>query len=97
MVGLDPTFMYQYNKELFWQWLNITQGNPPLTYPYSEKIKENKEKFDYDLAKIIKKNFHSSYVFINKDRPAMKENIEKNKKFKLIYQDKEATIYQIEE
>ena len=97
LVGLDPTFMYQYNKELFWQWLNITQGNPPLTYPYSEKIKENKEKFNYDLAKIIKKNFRSSYVFINKDHPAMKENIEKNKKFKLIYQDKEATIYQIEE
>jgi hypothetical protein len=26
IVGLDPTFMYNYNQELYWQWVNITLG-----------------------------------------------------------------------
>lgn len=27
--GLDQTFMYNYNKNLFWQWVNITTGKSP--------------------------------------------------------------------
>jgi hypothetical protein len=26
IVGLDPTFMYDYNKELYWEWYNIVVG-----------------------------------------------------------------------
>ncbi len=26
IVGLDPTFMYNYNEKLYWQWVNITLG-----------------------------------------------------------------------
>src|SRR3990167_5831310 len=26
IVGLDPTFMYEYNKDLYWKWVNITTG-----------------------------------------------------------------------
>jgi len=26
IVGLDPTFMYNYNQDLYWQWVNITIG-----------------------------------------------------------------------
>lgn len=26
IVGLDPTFMYRYNEELYWKWVNITIG-----------------------------------------------------------------------
>lgn len=26
IVGLDPTFMYNYNKDLYWKWVNITTG-----------------------------------------------------------------------
>ena len=26
IVGLDPTFMYQYNEDLYWKWVNITIG-----------------------------------------------------------------------
>jgi len=28
IVGLDPTFMYEYNKELYWKWVDITNGKP---------------------------------------------------------------------
>ncbi len=27
MAGLDPTFMYRYNQDLYWMWVNITTGN----------------------------------------------------------------------
>lgn len=26
MAGLDPTFMYRYNQDLYWLWVNITTG-----------------------------------------------------------------------
>jgi len=26
IVGLDPTFMYEYNKDLYWKWVNLTTG-----------------------------------------------------------------------
>lgn len=26
MAGLDPTFMYRYNQDLYWMWVNITVG-----------------------------------------------------------------------
>lgn len=26
IVGLDPTFMYEYNKDLYWKWANLTLG-----------------------------------------------------------------------
>jgi len=26
IVGLDPTFMYQYNQDLYWKWVHITTG-----------------------------------------------------------------------
>ncbi len=34
LVGLDPTFMYNYNQDLYWSWVNLTLGRPsasPLT------------------------------------------------------------------
>jgi len=33
IVGLDPTFMYEYNKDLYWKWVNLTTGkNVPDLY-----------------------------------------------------------------
>lgn len=26
IVGLDPTFMYEYNEDLYWKWVNLTTG-----------------------------------------------------------------------
>jgi len=28
IVGLDPTFMYEYNKDLYWKWVDLTNGKP---------------------------------------------------------------------
>lgn len=33
IVGLDPTFMYNYNEELYWLWVNITIGKQKDNLP----------------------------------------------------------------
>jgi hypothetical protein len=84
IVGLDTTFMAEKNYKLFKLWRDIVYG----------KESEN-------LAQKIKENFNSSYVVVEKikDKKSPKkkflENLEKEKKFKKIYEDEEAIIYQI--
>ena len=34
IVGLDPTFMYNYNKDLYWKWVNITIGKQKDNLPH---------------------------------------------------------------
>lgn len=78
IVGLDPTFMYVYNQDLYWQWVKITTG----------EAKDN-------LYHIIKDDFRASYVFIDSEHGAMNDNIKKDERFKLVYSDKEAWIYEV--
>lgn len=79
ILGLDPTFMYEYNKDLYWKWVDLTNGKP------EEKIYE-----------IIKNDFHSSYVFVKSGHPAMTTALENDSRIDLVYQDEEASIYQLE-
>lgn len=78
IVGLDPTFMYAFNQDLYWRWVKITTG-------------EQKE----DLYDIIKNDFQSATVFLEKDHTAMDNNFKKDSHFELVYEDKEAKIYQM--
>jgi len=46
IVGLDPTFMYKYNEELYWLWVNITIGKQKEDLP---NIIKNKFQAEYVL------------------------------------------------
>ena len=61
--GLDPTFMYEYNEDLYWQWHDITVG----------KKREG-------LYPVIKDNFNSSYVFLQKPHWEMSNNFKRDKR-----------------
>ncbi|MFA5048006.1 MAG: hypothetical protein WC516_03125 [Patescibacteria group bacterium] len=78
IVGLDPTFMYLYDKDKYQKWLDITRG----------------ERAD-QLYDIIKNQFGSSYVLVEKNNEKMSNNLKNNFYFKNIYQDNEATLYQV--
>ena len=78
VVGLDPTFMYLYNKDKYQKWLDITEGKR------ADQV--------YD---IIKNQFGSSYVLVEKSSIKMNDTIKSNFYFKQIYQDKEATLYKV--
>lgn len=79
IVGLDPTFMYKYNEQLYWDWVHITTG----------QLKD-------DLHKVITEEFDARYVFLENDHKSMRKNIEVSGGFKKIYEDSEATIYEVE-
>ena len=100
IVGLDPTFMYEYDKNLFWEWKNITFGDPPVNYDYAKKKKKLGDKLvvpEYNLAEIIKDDFSASYVFLEKERnKELNKVLEKNKDFEMVYEDEEAVVYKIQ-
>ena len=78
IAGLDPTFTYEYDKDLYKKMVDITLGNQ----------KEN-------LYEDIKKKFNSSYVLVEKGHTAMNTNIQADDGFKQVYEDEEATVYQV--
>lgn len=56
LVGLDPTFMYIYDQEKYWQWRLIADDEP-------EKWESPEQ-----LKKIITNDLQSKFVFIDKER-----------------------------
>lgn len=79
IVGLDPTFMYEYNKDLYQKMVDITTGaNVP------------------DAERILRNEFHASYVFIEKSHSGMKSILDGIPSAHITYQDTEATIYALE-
>ncbi len=78
IAGLDPTFSYEYDKELYHKMVDITTG----------KQREN-------VYEDIKNNFKASYVFVEKNHDSMNLQIQKSDGFKEVYQDEEATIYEV--
>lgn len=79
--GLDQTFMYVYDSNLYYLWDSITKGE-------IQKIA---------LAKTIKNNFNSSYVAITKREglEQFRDNLKDNKYFEKLYEDDEAIIYKV--
>ncbi len=55
LVGLDPTFMYLYDQQLYWDWRKVVD-QPNRWLP------------DDDIYKIIKEELKTKYVFIDSAR-----------------------------
>lgn len=77
IAGLDPTFMYDYDKNLHKQWVDITTGKQD------------------NISEIVKNNFRSEYVFVDKDHIALENNLKRDGHFKMVYKDEEGKIYQL--
>ncbi len=77
IAGLDPTFMYDYDKELYKRWVDITVGKQD------------------NISEIIKNNFRSEYVFVDKEHVALENNLKRDGHFKMVYKDEEGKIYKL--
>ena len=77
IAGLDPTFMYDYDKNLHKQWVDITTGKQD------------------NISEIVRDNFHSEYVFVDKDHIALENNLKRDGHFEMVYKDSEGKIYQL--
>ncbi len=111
IIGKEPTFMYLYNKELYWLWKNITDQGiicdqetkkcPGLAY--AEKTSQRQEK----IHQLIKNRFQSQYIFIDNPEPNPErfsrhhfliKALENSSLFKRVYQDEkypEVMIFQL--
>jgi hypothetical protein len=79
ITGLDFSFMYFYNPTLQKKYTDITKGD----------LKDN-------LAQEIKKNFGAQYILLEKTRHAkLNENIKKDQKIFLVFEDQYFLIYKI--
>jgi hypothetical protein len=56
LVGLDPTFMYLENKDLYWQWRIVADDQEEKWHSVAE------------LHRIISTDFHSKFLFVENDR-----------------------------
>lgn len=64
IVGMDPTFMYLYNKELYWLWRHLTEDVLACDQEKIESCDQTKNT-PAEIAEAIKTNFNSEYVWVN--------------------------------
>lgn len=77
--GLDQTFMYEYDKELYQNWLEL------VSYRVSSE----------QTADILKEKFNASYVLADKSDDRFVKLLKKSKSLEKVYQDEQAIIYRI--
>ena len=77
--GLDQTFMYEYDKNLYEDWRNLFSGK---TSPD-------------DVAEIIKENFGASYIIASKAKndETIAKLFKKSTNLEKVYEDNQAIIY----
>lgn len=79
IAGLDPTFMYDYDKNLHKEWVDITTGRWQ------------------NISEMVKKDFHSEYVFVDKDHIALENNLKYDGNFEVVYKDAEGKIFKLKD
>jgi len=75
--GLDQTFMYEKNKELYQDWLDLV----------SYHVDPNQ------TARILKEKFNASYVLVDKNDIQFSKLTKKSKFLQEVYKDDQAIIY----
>ena len=77
--GLDQTFMYEKDKELYKTWSGLVSG----------KTDPN------ETAKIIKEKFHSSYILLEKKDKKFAGLLTKSKFLEKVFEEETVIIYKI--
>ena len=79
MIGLDPTFMYNYDKDLQKLYISITKGD--IGHNLSEKIKDSF-------------NSNYIFLEVNRHE-MLKKRLDKDLNTELLYNDNNVNIYVI--
>lgn len=84
IVGLDPTFMYLHNQELYWQWRKVVDDA------------DQKWESGEQVYQIVKQEFHARFVFIEKNRnPNLyRDLLEFAPDFYLQYEDGQVAVFE---
>lgn len=77
IAGLDPTFLYKKDKDIYWAWVNVTIGKTEGA----------------DLTHAVIGTLQSGYVLIESGHDVMLNNFMSNDDFVQVYTDADATIF----
>ena len=111
IVGIEPKNMYEYDKNLYWLWHNITlygvvndeedYGKNNLNENTKDKSEDEIRVFmvknSSEISSIIKNRFQSRYIFFDGESFFKKEVAEDKNNYNLAYEDKDGgiSIYEI--
>jgi len=96
ITGMDPTFLYEYDKNLFWLWNNISKKGIACNQQAGCLNLSPREKMA-NIKKAIKEKFRSDYVFITNDPEDELLKVLKNRKqdFEEVFSNEGLLIYKI--
>lgn len=87
IIGLDPTFMYIQDKDLYWKWRKIADDNPEDW----ESLKE--------IHQILVNDFKAKYIFFgknnNSDLHDKLNSLEATGLFKIRFEDENVAIFSV--
>lgn len=95
--GIDPTFLYEYDHELFWLWKNISYYGLYCDRP--EACLDASPRDNARLIKTaIKERFQAGYILLtnNQDQPLAKFLISDKKNFLKVFNNEKVLIYKLE-
>lgn len=105
LLGLDQSFMYEYNQELFWKWYNLVNcGVITINPKVCDSLLasgQDLEKFEkitttQEIYKLIKNNFHSNYIFADTEYKNFIGRLEEDKElFQERYQDAFVKVFEL--
>lgn len=98
IVGLDPTFMYVRDKNLYWLWRNISDWGVAVDRELSlQEINQHETlQNPEEVARAIRERFQSETVFVPRERVILRIFLLTNPEhFTVVYQDQDATIFHI--
>ncbi len=96
IIGMDPTFLYEYDPELFWIWFNI--GHQGLYCNKAEVCADLSPAEKINLIKwAIKEKFRAQYILIANDPELNLYNIlsKKQDDFTRVFENEKLIIYKI--
>lgn len=96
IIGMDPTFLYEYDHKLFWLWNNISYYGLYCDRP--ETCLDASPRDNARLIKTaIKEKFQADYILLanNQDQPLAKFLISDKKNFLKVFNNEKILIYKL--
>lgn len=96
IAGMDPTFLYEYDKNLFWLWNNISKKGMACDQPDGCFDLSPRQKMA-GIKSAIKEKFNSNYIFIAADPKDKLLSVIKNRKqdFEEVFNNGKLLVYKL--
>lgn len=96
VAGIDPTFLYEYDHQLFWLWKNISYYGLYCDRP--ELCLDASPRDNAKLIKIaIKEKFQANYILLanNQNQPLVKFLRSRKRDFLRVFENEKVLIYEV--